>query len=113
MLGDNSIENQWPLTSMLVNFLYSSNADFNEDLLKANYTGQLGGITLPTLVLFGYWDFICPVTLGIEFINHLGSTDKQLVISPISGHEMMDQDPEFFCSRIDRFLASHAGFSGF
>lgn len=103
----NAIKGNWPLTSILFNYLYSLSADFNDDLLKTSFSSSLGKIVTPTLILFGKFDFICPTGMGYDLFNRISSPDKKIVISPISGHEPMFQDEVLFCQEINDFIELH------
>jgi pimeloyl-ACP methyl ester carboxylesterase len=107
LIKENAVKYEWPLTSMLVNYLYSSNASFNEDLYKTEFSTSLHKVTIPTLLLFGKFDFICPSDLGMDILNRINTNDKKMVISPISGHNMMFQDEVFFCKEVNDFIDLH------
>jgi len=97
----------WPVTSILLNLNYSSNAAFNRYLAKSEFSSKLGVITTPTLLLYGKYDFICPGGLEEDVYNRIGTTDKKIAISAISGHNIMLQDESFFCSEVDAFIEGH------
>ncbi|MBE0652110.1 MAG: alpha/beta hydrolase [Bacteroidales bacterium] len=99
-----AIKDNWPLTSILFNYLYSSNDDFNQELAKTDFTSQLYKVTTPTLIMYGEYDFVCPKGLGEDLYNHISSPEKKMVISPISGHDIFLQDQAFFCDQIDQFV---------
>lgn len=103
----NAIPYKWPLTSMLMNYLYSKEAAFNKDLIKTELSSSLGKVTVPVLILYGQYDFICPRGLGDDFYNRIGSADKKIVISPVSGHTIMLQDEVLFCNEVNTFLRLH------
>jgi pimeloyl-ACP methyl ester carboxylesterase len=107
LIRKNSVKYDWPLTSMLVNYLYSTNADFNKELAKTEFSSSLNKVTVPVLILFGEFDFICPEGLGEDLYNRIGSTDKKIVISPVSGHSIMLQDEVLFCNEVDSFVELH------
>ena len=102
-----ALKEHWPLTSMLMNYLYSSNAAFIKDLYKTAFTSQLNRVKVPTLLLFGEYDFTCPLGLGDDIFNRIGTLDVSMEISYKSGHEMMFQDPEFFCREVAGFIELH------
>jgi pimeloyl-ACP methyl ester carboxylesterase len=104
---DHTITDKSPLTSILVNLLYSEDAVFNRELSVANYSGSLYKVTIPVLVLWGKYDFICPVGLADDFLNHISSTDKKLVISPVSGHNLILQDEKLFCDEVKAFVSKY------
>jgi pimeloyl-ACP methyl ester carboxylesterase len=107
VISKNAIKYHWPLTSMFVNYRYSSNAKFNKDLGKMEFSSSLNKVKTPVLILYGFYDFICPKGLGEDLLNKIGSQDKKMVISPISGHSMMFQDEALFCSAVDSFINLH------
>ena len=107
LIWKNSIRYDWPLTSILVNYLYSSEAGFNKELAKTEYSSSLYKVTVPVLIIYGEYDFVCPKGLGEDLYNRIGSTDKTIVISPISGHNIMLQDEVLFCNEINKFVGLH------
>ena len=107
LIRKNAIKHDWPLTSMLVNYLYSSEADFNRDLARTEFSTSLYKVTIPVLIMFGKYDFVCPEGLGEDLYNRIGSHDKQIVISQKSGHSIMLQDEVFFCNEVNSFVESH------
>jgi pimeloyl-ACP methyl ester carboxylesterase len=107
LIKSNLTRNDWPLTSLLVNYLYSSNSDLIKELYKTEFSSTVHKIAAPTLLLYGQYDFICPKELGMDLFNRISSTDKKMVISPISGHNLMSQDEELFVREVDQFLELH------
>jgi pimeloyl-ACP methyl ester carboxylesterase len=107
LVRQNAVKYKWPLTSMLMNYLYSSEAGFNRELAKTQFSSLLSKVTVPVLILYGQYDFICPQGLGDDFYNRIGSIDKKMVISPISGHSIMLQDEVLFCNEVNYFLQLH------
>jgi pimeloyl-ACP methyl ester carboxylesterase len=59
------------------------------------------------LIIFGRYDFVCPEGMGEDFYRNIGSTDKRMVISPISGHNIMLQDKVLFCKEVNTFIGLH------
>jgi pimeloyl-ACP methyl ester carboxylesterase len=102
-----AITDRYPLTAMVANLLYSEDSDFNKELAVTQFSSELHRVTIPVLVLWGKYDFTCPKALGEDFYNRIGSKDKKMVISDISGHDMILQDKRFFCDEINAFVASH------
>jgi pimeloyl-ACP methyl ester carboxylesterase len=103
-LLNHSITGRYPLTAILFNYLYSENSVFNKEIAQANYSGSLYKVTIPVLVLWGKYDFVCPPALGEDLYNRISSTDKKIVLSPVSGHNLMLQDEELFCYEVDAFI---------
>jgi len=107
LIKENALKDDWPLTSILFNNLYSTNASFNNDLHTTQFSSLLYKVTTPTLLLFGQYDFICPQDLGVDLMNRISTTDKKMVISPISGHNLMYQDGVLFCREVNDFIELH------
>jgi pimeloyl-ACP methyl ester carboxylesterase len=104
---DNAFRYNLPLTSMLINYLYSSEAAFNKDLARTEFSSSLYKVTVPVLILFGQYDFVCPSGLGDDLFNRISSIDKKIVISPVSGHNIMFQDEVLFCKEVNEFIGLH------
>ncbi len=102
-----SIPNEIPLTAVLCNLLYSEDSNFNKELAVTQFSTSLNIVTIPVLVLWGKYDFTCPLPLGLDFYNRISSIDKSLAISPISGHNMIFQDEKFFCENVNEFVLNH------
>ena len=102
-----AITDKYPLTAILSNLLYSEDSDFNKELAVTQFSSSLNTVTIPVLVLWGKYDFTCPLSLGEDFYNRISSSDKKLVISTQSGHNMMLQDEKFFCDEVDEFVLIH------
>ncbi len=100
----NSVIDHYPLTSMLVNLLFSENADINKEIANREFSSYLNRITIPVLLLYGKYDFTCPPELGNDFYSRVGSTERRMIISPVSGHNLMVQDKELFSGEVDAFI---------
>ena len=101
------ISDRYPLTAMLTNLIYSEDSNFNKELAVTQFSTSLSKVTIPVLLLWGKYDFTCPVALGEDFFNRISSTDKSMVISSKSGHYMILQDKDFFCNEINAFVQTH------
>jgi pimeloyl-ACP methyl ester carboxylesterase len=101
------ISDKYPLTAMLTNLLYSEDSDFNKELAVTQFSSSLYKVTIPVLLLWGKYDFTCPVALGEDFFTRISSTDKRMAISTKSGHYMILQDKKFFCDEINAFVQTH------
>jgi pimeloyl-ACP methyl ester carboxylesterase len=101
------ISDKYPLTAMLTNLIYSEDSDFNRELAVTQFSSSLDKVTVPVLLLWGKYDFTCPVALGEDFFNRISSQDKRMAISEISGHNMILQDKDFFCNEINAFVQTH------
>jgi pimeloyl-ACP methyl ester carboxylesterase len=85
-------------SSLLVNYFklyYTSAGDkFIESLQNDNYSNQMSKIKIPSLLLWGKYDFTVPSSLGLDAERNLGSEYKKLVIYPHSGHRPMQGDTD-------------------
>jgi pimeloyl-ACP methyl ester carboxylesterase len=106
ILKHNAVKYYWPLTSILMNYLYSSEAELNKDLAKTEFSSSLKTVSMPVLILYGNYDFVCPKGLGYDLFNRISSSYKKIVISPVSGHNIMVQDEVLFCNEIIEFVSS-------
>jgi pimeloyl-ACP methyl ester carboxylesterase len=107
IIKENAIKYDWPITSIFFNQKYSSNARFNEDLATTEFSSSLYKVTIPTLALFGKYDFICPSGLGDSLYNNINTNEKRIAISPISGHNIFYQDESFFCFEVNEFIEKY------
>jgi pimeloyl-ACP methyl ester carboxylesterase len=106
-MAENYTTNDFPVTSGMMNYLYTSNDDVNDELEKTQFTSVLYNVVKPTLILFGRYDFICPAELGVDVFNHINTTEKKMAISSVSGHDMFYQDESFFCDEVNDFIEKY------
>jgi pimeloyl-ACP methyl ester carboxylesterase len=102
-----AVSDKYPLSSMLANLLYSEDSDFNKELAVTEFSSSLDKVTIPVLVLWGGYDFVCPTALGEDFYNRISSQDKIFALSPISGHNMILQDKKFFTDHVNAFVSMY------
>jgi pimeloyl-ACP methyl ester carboxylesterase len=107
LLADNIISGHYALTSMLVNLIVSGNSEINKEIAKKEYSSSLYRITIPVLLLYGKYDFICPARLGDDFYSRISSTEKKIVISPSSGHNFIFQDEALFGNEVVTFIENY------
>lgn len=91
-----------PFTSGLQGVLVN-NALFDE-VEVANYSDDLSKVTIPSLMLYGKYDFVTPPGLGQDAMDNLGSTDKEFIIFNHSGHSPMDNQPSEFTTAVIAFV---------
>ena len=95
-------------SDQLVNYynLYftSSGIDFLKSLESADYSDQLYKIKIPSLLLWGQFDFTVPPDVGKDGITNLGSSYKKLVFFPHSGHHPMETDTDLVEDEIINFI---------
>tara|TARA_B100000963_G_C22608193_1_gene663604 strand:- start:814 stop:1845 length:1032 start_codon:yes stop_codon:yes gene_type:complete len=93
-----------PLTSLISGGI--TNFKLSPEIEQISLTEQLHKVTIPTLVLWGKYDFVVPPTLGYDTYNNISSTRKKIVIFEKSGHSPMDNEWELFSNAIISFIDS-------
>jgi pimeloyl-ACP methyl ester carboxylesterase len=87
------------------NLNYSSaGIDFLESLESLSYSDQLYKIEIPTLLLWGQFDFVVPPPVGENAMAYLGSSYKKMVLCPHSGHHPMETDTDLVEDEIINFI---------
>ena len=74
--------------------------DVNPDL-------YLGRIQLPTLLMWGEFDFVCPPALCDDLQLKIGSTDKTVQYFYHSGHSPMMNEPFLFWNAVLEWVGKH------
>ncbi|MEM6320481.1 MAG: alpha/beta hydrolase [Bacteroidota bacterium] len=80
-----------------------------EEILTKPLSDKLQNITLPSLLIFGKYDFVVPPSLGEEMLLELGTpeADKSLHIFEHSGHGVMLDEPEKFVDLVVQFVEQY------
>ena len=87
------------------NLYYTSTGiDFLKSLESVDYSNQLYKIKIPSLLLWGQFDFTVPPDVGEDGITNLGSAYKKLVFFPHSGHHPMETDTDLVEDEIINFI---------
>lgn len=71
---------------------------------KVAMTDELYKISIPTLLLWGKYDFVVPPALGESAFANISSTEKELVIFDYSGHSPMDTEAAKFVDEVVEFV---------
>jgi len=79
---------------------------FLASLETLSFTDQLYKITIPSLLIWGQYDFTVPSTSGYHALNNLGSSYKHLVLMPESGHVPMDGNTGLFAQTVLQFVTA-------
>ncbi len=74
------------------------------EIESTSLTDSLFKITVPSLFLWGKYDFVVAPQLGVDAFNKVSSIDKELVIFQESGHSPMVNEPELFAQEIIEFV---------
>jgi len=82
----------------------SAGNNFLESLESADYSDQLNKIRIPSLLLWGQYDFVVPPKVGEDAMNSLGSSYKKLVLFSHSGHHPMETETDEAENEIINFI---------
>ena len=91
-------------TNLFKLYFTDAGKDFLQQIIRASYTDQLNKITIPSLLIWGQYDFTVPMGCGYDALSKLGSSYKKLVLMPRSGHTPMDGDPDLFARTVSDFI---------
>jgi pimeloyl-ACP methyl ester carboxylesterase len=75
-----------------------------EETEKVAMTDELYKINIPTLLLWGKYDFVVPPALGESAFANISSTEKELVIFDYSGHSPMDTEAAKLVDEVVEFV---------
>ncbi|MFT4977904.1 MAG: pimeloyl-ACP methyl ester carboxylesterase [Myxococcota bacterium] len=90
----------WPVEAWL--------GDHTADLLageveQVSYTSRLWELTVPSLLIWGGYDFVVPTPLGEDAVERIDAAE--LVVLPRSGHSPMFNEPDAFSAAVLDFVA--------
>ncbi len=102
-LGDYSIISQF------TNSIQVNRSNIWQEILDAPLTDQLPHIKVPTLLIWGEYDFIVPPSLGEEMFQKLGTpeNDKSLHVLENCGHSPPDSKTEEVVKLILDFVGKY------
>jgi len=69
-----------------------------------SFEERLNEITIPSLVLWGKYDMVVPLSMGEKAFEKLGSDSKRLVVFDSGGHFPAVSEPEKFADEIIDFI---------
>lgn len=90
--------------SALTNNLSASFEGMKNELATLNLSNKLQNITIPTLMLWGKYDFRVPPKFAEEELGKYGSSKKELVIFDRSAHFVQWNEPDKFYSLVRAFI---------
>ena len=93
------------LRLMEKSIITSSGGAVDGELEAYNVVPRLGEIQIPTLILLGRDDFICPPSQA--HILHRGIAHSELVIFENSGHFPYVEEPELFFNTVQDWIERH------
>lgn len=96
-----------PLLSIL-NGVYVS-AHMLDEMSNLNLTPEMHKINIPTLILWGEFDFNIPVETGIEGFEAIGTIeeDKSIYIFENSAHSPSFEEPDLFVQKVKEFIEKY------
>ena len=95
-----------PLTAHLMNGFISGIRQIDNPAYDEPISENLGKITLPTLLLWGKYDFVCPTGLMEDIRLKIGSKDVSERIFEQSGHSPMDNETAAFWQEVMMWVNS-------
>jgi len=88
-------------------WFYILNNTFYNEIETTSFTDELYKIEIPTLLLWGKYDFIVPPALGYSAFDRINSSDKKMIIFEKSGHSPMHNQPDEFAEVVISFIELH------
>lgn len=77
---------------------------YKDKLARINLTPVLPRIQIPTLLIWGRYDFIVPPAIADQALARYGSAQKELVYFARSGHYPQESEPAQFEEVLKRFI---------
>lgn len=94
-----------PMTSLVTGGQTASLLE--EELFSLSLTGELHKIQIPTLLLWGKYDFVVPPALAYSAYAQIGSSQKQLLIFDHSAHSPMLDETQAFVAALKSFITAY------
>lgn len=89
--------------AMIANTFFVQNGMIDE-FLETSFSEELTKVTIPSLFLWGAYDFVVPPGLGVDAYENIGSTDKEIIYFDRSGHSPMLSESDLFVKTITTFV---------
>lgn len=80
------------------------NPILNADSDQFALTSRLNEIQIPSLLLWGKYDFVVPPAIGTSGFAEVGTTEKELIIYQRSGHSPMSNEAIQFTRDVKEFV---------
>jgi pimeloyl-ACP methyl ester carboxylesterase len=106
----NYVKSDAPVSAILNPFkllpnTYNGKKMFELVAKGSDLRSKLPLIKVPSLILFGEWDFICPPKLGEDVASKIGSSYIKKIIYPRSGHSpMISADKYKYWADVKEFI---------
>ncbi len=105
MIVDSDVFFDYNLITSLWNRAFTINILTNQGLWEnVSFTNRLSEIEVPSLILWGKYDMVIPVSFAQEAYDNLGSTVKKLVIFERSGHAPFTSEADQFVEEVLMFM---------
>jgi pimeloyl-ACP methyl ester carboxylesterase len=100
--------NKFPITAQLANLYNSARVlKIDRKAYPIPISENLYKIKLPTLLLWGRYDFVCPIGLKADIKKNIRSTDVFEKTFEQSGHSPMFNEPEAFWGTVVNWVKTH------
>ncbi|WP_235294965.1 alpha/beta fold hydrolase [Portibacter lacus] len=96
-----------PLTSWMTGTFTNNYLTSEQDLFMTNLESELKKIHIPSLLLWGKYDFVVPAELGVQAFENIDTEDKKLVIFEESGHSPMTNEAKLFNGEVISFIEQY------
>lgn len=92
-------------TNQALSFMQGSatNGQLNDEI-KAMSPDNMDQIKVPSLILWGKYDFVVPPALGYSAAQQIDHSDVELVLFEHSGHSPMDNEPQLYFEEVYDFI---------
>lgn len=96
-------------TTNLANTVMIASSGLWTEALAKPLSDDLEKITVPSLLLWGQYDFVVAPSLGYEALEKLGTPeeDKSLTVFTQSGHSPMQEEPDLFIQLVLDFVEKY------
>jgi pimeloyl-ACP methyl ester carboxylesterase len=102
------ISNKVPITSGVTNtYLSALVKKIDRQTYMEPISQNLKKIKIPTLLLWGRHDFVCPIGLADDIKKNIGSKDVSEKVFEKSGHSPMVNEPEVFWTAVINWVKKH------
>lgn len=95
------------ILTQLINSLISATQGIDQPTYSIPNSDRLQTIRIPTLLLWGKYDFVCPPGLADDIEANIGSTDVTKIIYENSGHSPMFNQRAQFWTDVMAWVAIH------
>lgn len=96
-----------PLTSYLTGLATNLNLTNEDQIFSSDYSSIYEGVQIPTLLLWGRYDLVVPISLGYQAYEKLPGLDKELYIFEKSGHSPMINESTLFGEVVAEFIRKY------